>query len=112
MRGDIWKVPAGGGEALALAEGPGYYFEPAWSPDGSRLAVSVDLDGNLDVGAISAEGRGALNRATHDPHVDVQPRWSPDGKSVFFVTGRESDPRHLSVRSGESGRDNGGGGPG
>ncbi len=35
MRGDIWKVPAAGGEAVALTEGPAYHFEPAWSPDGA-----------------------------------------------------------------------------
>src|SRR4051812_42522230 len=34
MRGDIWKVPAQGGAAVALTKGPGYHFEPAWSPDG------------------------------------------------------------------------------
>jgi Tol biopolymer transport system component len=37
MRGDIWKVPAEGGEAIALTRGPAYHFEPAWSPDGRRL---------------------------------------------------------------------------
>src|ERR1043166_1353808 len=40
MRGDIWKVPADGGDAIALTQGPNYYFEPAWSPDGSRIACS------------------------------------------------------------------------
>ena len=49
MRGDIWKVPAGGGEAIALTQGPGYHFEPSWSPDGTRLALSVDIGGNLDI---------------------------------------------------------------
>src|SRR5579862_9777004 len=38
MRGDIWKVPAAGGAAVALTAGPAYHFEPAWSPDGRRLA--------------------------------------------------------------------------
>src|SRR6476661_2185719 len=45
MRGDIWKIPAEGGEAIALTSGPNYYFEPAWSPDGRRLAVSMDVGG-------------------------------------------------------------------
>ncbi len=34
MRGDIWKVPSAGGQAIALTQGPAYYFEPVWSPDG------------------------------------------------------------------------------
>ena len=40
MRGDIWKVPAGGGSAVALTKGPHYHFEPAWSPDGQQLALT------------------------------------------------------------------------
>ncbi|HSR41707.1 MAG TPA: hypothetical protein VLL48_06040, partial [Longimicrobiales bacterium] len=52
MRGDVWKVPAEGGEAVALTGGPAYHFEPAWSPDGSRLALALDVDGNLDIGIV------------------------------------------------------------
>src|SRR3954469_4407257 len=45
MRGDVWKIPASGGEAIALTHGPNYYFEPAWSPDGKRIALSMDVGG-------------------------------------------------------------------
>src|SRR6186713_2138213 len=38
MRGDIWKIPAAGGTAVALTKGPAWHFEPAWSPDGKRIA--------------------------------------------------------------------------
>src|SRR6185437_1650592 len=77
MRGDIWKIPAEGGEAIALTSGPVYHFEPAWSPDGKRLALSMDIDGNLDIGIVSAEG-GAVERMTTDRAVDVEPMWSRD----------------------------------
>ena len=88
MRGDIWKVPsAGGGEAVALTQGPNYHFEPAWSPDGKRLALTLDVDGNLDIGVVSAEG-GDVQRITTDPGVDVEPTWSADGQSIYFVSGR------------------------
>jgi TolB protein len=90
MKGDIWKVPAIGGEAIALTQGPAYYFEPAWSPDGTRLAVSMDVDGNLDVGVLSSEG-GKVHRLTTNPHIDVEPTWSRDGKSIYFVTGRKQN---------------------
>ncbi len=87
MRGDIWKVPAGGGEAIALTEGPAYHFEPTWSPDGSRLALSMDVDGNLDIGVVDAAG-GPVTRITTHPEVDVQPEWTPDGGGVYFVSAR------------------------
>ena len=87
MRGDIWKVPADGGEAVALTRGPAYHFEPAWSLDGSRLALSMDIDGNLDIGVVSAVG-GDVERLTTDRRVDVEPAWSKDGAALYFVTAR------------------------
>jgi len=87
MRGDIWKVPAQGGDAVALTQGPAYHFEPAWSPDGSRIALSMDVDGNLDIGVVSAEG-GAVRRITSHPQVDVEPAWSADGTRLYFVSAR------------------------
>lgn len=87
MRGDIWKVPAGGGEAIALTAGPAYHFEPAWSPDGRRIALSMDVGGNLDIGVVSADG-GAVTRVTSDAAVDVEPAWSADGTSLYFASAR------------------------
>ena len=87
MRGDIWKVPAGGGEAVALTTGPAWHFEPAWSPDGSRIALSMDVEGNLDIGIVAAEG-GDVERLTTDSHVDVEPAWTRDGSAIYFVTAR------------------------
>ena len=87
MRGDIWKVPAGGGEAVALTRGPAYHFEPAWSPDSARIALSMDIDGNLDIGVVSALG-GDVERLTTDRRVDVEPAWSQDGAALYFVTAR------------------------
>src|SRR6187551_2178362 len=87
MRGDIWKIPAEGGEAIALTSGPAYYFEPAWSPDGARIAFAFEATGNLDIGIVSANGGRVETVASHE-RVDIQPVWSRDGKSLFFVSAR------------------------
>src|SRR6187402_1276610 len=87
MRGDIWKIPADGGQAIAITSGPAYYFEPAWSPDGSRIALSYQSTGNLEIGIVPADG-GAVETVASNPRVDVQPAWSRDGKSLFFVSAR------------------------
>jgi TolB protein len=87
MRGDIWKVPADGGEAIALTKGPAYHFEPAWSRDGSRVAFSMDVDGNLDLGVVDADGRNE-RRLTNNPSVELEPAWTHDGRGLFFVTSR------------------------
>jgi len=87
MQGDIWKVPAEGGEALALTEGPWYYFQPAWSPDGQSIAFTVDTGGNLDIGLVPAAG-GDVVRLTDAREVDIEPAWSRDSQSLIFVSAR------------------------
>lgn len=87
MRGDVWKVPAEGGRAVALTEGPAYHFEPAWSPDGSRIAFAFDVDGNLDIGMVVADG-GPVERVTTHEAIDIEPEWSADGRSLYFTSSR------------------------
>jgi TolB protein len=87
MRGDIWKVPAEGGEAIALTSGPNYHFEPAWSPDGRRIALSMDVAGNLEIGIVDANG-GSVQRVASHPRVDLQPAWARDGNSLYFTSAR------------------------
>ncbi|NJD08992.1 MAG: hypothetical protein FIB01_00625 [Gemmatimonadetes bacterium] len=87
LRGDIWKVPAEGGEAVALTRGPAYHFEPAWSPDGRRIALTLDAGGNLEIGVIDADG-GEVARIASHARVDIEPAWSPDGQSLYFVSAR------------------------
>src|SRR5688500_7514934 len=87
LRGDIWKVPAEGGTAVALTAGPHYHFEPAWSPDGRTIALTVDIDGNLDIGIVGSDG-GTVRRITEHRQVDIEPTWSRDGGSIYFVSAR------------------------
>jgi TolB protein len=89
MRGDIWKVPSEGGEAVALTSGPNYHFEPAWSPDGRRIALSMDVGGNLEIGIVDANG-GTVERVASHARVDLQPAWSRDGRSLYFTSARGS----------------------
>ena len=89
-RGDIWKVAAEGGEAIALTQGPAYHSEPAFSPDGSKVAFTMDFDGNLEIGIVDAAG-GAIERLTSDPELDFAPDWSADGKSLYFVSRRHGN---------------------
>jgi cyclophilin family peptidyl-prolyl cis-trans isomerase len=86
-RGDIWKVAAEGGEAIALTQGPAYHSEPEFSPDGSKIALTMDIDGNLEIGIVDAVG-GAVERLTSDPDLDFAPDWSADGESLYFVSRR------------------------
>jgi Tol biopolymer transport system component len=90
MRGDIWKVPAAGGEAIQLTEGPSYHFEPAWSPDGALIALSYEIDDDLEIGVVAADG-GPVQRLTNSPGYDLQPAWHADGGILFFASQRRGD---------------------
>ena len=87
MQGDIWKIPANGGKAIALTKGQSTYFEPAWSPDGKSIAFSMDTNGNLDLGMIGADG-GDVTRLTSGREVDIEPTWTRDGAGIVFISSR------------------------
>src|ERR1044072_8094334 len=47
--GDIWTVPAEGGEARLLVSHPATESRPLYSPDGKRLAFASTRTGNGDI---------------------------------------------------------------
>lgn len=55
-KGDIWSVPATGGEATRLTSQEGYDSNPVWSPDGTKIAFASRRKGGNDVFVMSAEG--------------------------------------------------------
>jgi Tol biopolymer transport system component/serine/threonine protein kinase len=72
--------------------------EPTLSPDGNYVAYTTDRAGNLDI-EILPLGEGNVTRITDHPADDAQPRWSPDGTRLAFVSARER-PDGLLVSSG------------
>lgn len=62
-KGDLYCVPANGGEARQLTTHAAYDSHPIWSPDGKKIAFTSNREGSLDVYVISAKG-GAPTRLT------------------------------------------------
>lgn len=72
-------------------------YDPAWSPDGGRIAFSALKDGTSDIYVLHLADR-RIERVTEDPEGDFQPAWSPDGllayvkesggRTVLHVQGR------------------------
>ncbi len=82
--------------------------DPRISPDGARVAFTrVAVDTATDtyrtsLWIVDADGSGAPRALTSGPR-DLQPRWSPDGRSLAFVRGAEGKPGQLYVLSMEGG---------
>jgi tricorn protease len=86
-RGDLWKVPAAGGQAIQLTVHGAYDYTPVWSPDGSKIAFASDRYGNFDVYVMPADG-GTATRLTYHSAGDTPTSFTPDGESVLFYAGR------------------------
>jgi WD40 repeat protein len=67
----------------------GEIYTPAFSPDGKSVVFSALVGGFTDLYVYDLEA-GRLRRLTDDFYADLQPVWSPDGKTVAFATDRFS----------------------
>ncbi len=85
--------------------------DPRVSPDGMQVAFGVratDLEANRsrpDLYLAATDGSG-VRRLTTDEASDTQPRWSPDGRSLYFVSTRSGSAQvwRLSRGTGTPGR--------
>ncbi len=83
--GDIWTVPAAGGEAHLLISDPAYDSRPVYSPDRKYLAFNSTRTGNGDIYIFNLK-TNELKRLTFDDGNESLSAWSPDGKYVYFST--------------------------
>lgn len=93
--GDLYKVPATGGEAQRLTSHVGYEMFPRFSPDGKTIAFTGQYDGNTEVFTMPSTGGEPL-RVTYtatNKRDDLGDRmgpnnivmtWTPDGNRIVY----------------------------
>jgi Tol biopolymer transport system component len=90
----LYEMNADGGGQTRLTEGEqgtsaspqGLFFQidPAWSPDGRRLAFASKRAGSFDLYVMNADSTGT-RRLTTTKDDDARPTWSPDGGRIAFA---------------------------
>jgi WD40-like Beta Propeller Repeat len=87
---DLYVVDADGSNLVRLTSEDGWDYQPAWSPDGSRIAF-VRNSPVEDIWVMDADG-GAPERLTEGVAFDLSPSWSPEGTHLTFVSNRSGSP--------------------
>ncbi|OLD84949.1 MAG: hypothetical protein AUG85_15055 [Gemmatimonadetes bacterium 13_1_20CM_4_66_11] len=99
---DLFTYDLASGELQRLTDDPYADLEPAWSPDGSLIAFVTDrfttsLDelsyGDYQLAVMAPHPGAPIRRLAHLEHAKhINPQWSPDGTSLYFV----GDPGGIS----------------
>ena len=94
MAGSLWRQKIDSGRAVQLTDGPGYDYQPDWSPDGKSVVyVSYQKDA-MELWMLDLAS-GQARQLTHEGAVNVEPRWSPDGKRMIFVSTAYNKRFHI-----------------
>jgi TolB protein len=91
--GELFRVRPDGSDAGTLPGGLRREYNPAYSPDGSRIAFDAHRegsweseDGGWEVWLMNADGTDRRPLTRNEVN-DWSPSWSPDGATILFLSG-------------------------
>ncbi len=76
------------GKEEPLLDEPDAYSGPRISPDGTKVALTINNDGNQDIHVWDIV-RGTMSRLTFDEASDRSPQWTSNSKQIAFSSTRE-----------------------
>jgi Tol biopolymer transport system component/serine/threonine protein kinase len=98
--GDVWVLDLASGEESKLVENA---FNPAYSPDGQRIAVDASWAGPRRIWLLDRQGHNPqqVTTDTSEEVAHLAPAWSPDGRKIVFQNraGTKFDIRLVSLDS-------------
>jgi dipeptidyl aminopeptidase/acylaminoacyl peptidase len=91
----LWLVDATTGEARRLTDGRAAAEDPAWSPDGKRIAYTTnlardhDIDYRSDIVVVDVSSGRRTRVSGGNLSIFFSPTWLPDGKTIAALGGRK-----------------------
>jgi len=98
MQGTLWRQRVGDSVAVQLTDGPGYDFQPDWSPDGRTVVFARWSNETIELERLDLAS-GSVTALTANGAVNLEPRWSPDGGRIAFVSSMVNARWHVFVAS-------------
>lgn len=87
----IWRVdlanPSAAASPVKLIASAREDLDPAWSPDGSRIAFVSTRTGHTEIWVSRSDGSGAVQLTSFRGPLTNGPAWSPGGDSIAFSSG-------------------------
>jgi len=96
MAGSLWRQKVDSHEAIQLTDGPGYDYQPDWSPDGKSVLYASYRKDAMELCLLDLAS-GRTKQLTNDGTVNVEPRWSPDGKKIVWVSTQYNKRFHVFI---------------
>ena len=94
MQGSLWRQRVGSSEAHQITDGPGYDYQPDWSPDGRRIVYASYRDDAIELRLLDVATDSTVSLLAGGA-VHLEPRWSPDGGRLAFTSTRDEGRWHV-----------------
>ncbi len=91
----IYVIDVDGTNLVRLSPVPGRDVSPSWSPDGSKIIfthIVTPSDSGIpdtEIDVMNADGSDVKMILASSGTFNIEPRWSPDGKKIVFMSNRE-----------------------
>ncbi len=103
LLGDIYTIPAEGGEAKRITKGMAFDTHPRFSPDGKKILFTSDRDGAENLWIIDLESEETTQVTTGNNQNYPSADWTPDGEYIVAAKGRLQVKLWLFHKDGGSG---------
>lgn len=87
LRGDIWTLPAAGGQATRLTDDILTETRPRWSPDGVEILYEVKSPDGSELWLFDTSTDASVKIGSGDFH-NQNASWHPSGERIVFASDR------------------------